>query len=87
MYCDQIQCKECGCFFVFRLSTPVSPHIHQDKSERGIQPLALSCPECTHVYDYSDQTPQSIPTPWGEPGSQAKIPTVFSVPLEWNKRT
>src|SRR4029077_8307120 len=64
---------------------PASKDIHRDTSKRETQPLVLSCPECTHVYDYSDQTPRSIPTPWGEPESQAKTPTVFSFPLECDR--
>ena len=82
MYCDQIQCKECYRFFVFRLSTPVSKYTHLDTLQRETTPLVLSCPECAHVYDYSDQTPQSVPTPWGEMESRAKSPTVLLVPLE-----
>src|ERR1700736_4163366 len=85
MYCDQIQCKECYRFFVFRLSTPASKYTHQVTSQRETPRLVLSCPECTHVYDYSDQTPQSVPTPWGELESRAKIPTAFSVLLECDR--
>jgi len=82
MYCDQIQCKHCGSFFVFRLSEPGSGRSSQGVSEDRFQGSVVACPECKHVYDYASQAPQRVPTPWGDPGSQAKGPVVFLVPLE-----
>jgi hypothetical protein len=81
MICDVFQCRQCHHFFVFRVSTPELPLRDQDASEMETVPVVLSCPDCKHVYDYSGQKFESIPTPWGQPGGPQKIPVIFSVPL------
>ncbi len=82
MNCDQIQCKKCNCRFVFRLSKPVLPRTYPSAKETETRILVAACPECPHVYDYSDQTPQIVHSPWGESGNQVKSPLLFFVSLE-----
>jgi hypothetical protein len=81
MYCDLIHCKNCGHDSAFRASTPESPDIGLESSQTENDLLAVACPVCKHVYDYSDQRPKNIPTPWGELGSRMKTPMLFPVPL------
>lgn len=81
MTCDVFRCKQCHYSFVFRASKLELPLTDQDVSETETAPEVISCPDCKHVYDYSGQKFESIPTPWGQPGGPQKIPVIFRVPL------
>lgn len=87
MLCDVIHCKNCGRDFVFRASTLRLPDTDPKWSETETDLLAVSCPVCKHVYDYSGQKLRNIQTPWGESNIQMKRPLIFSVRLRCDEPT
>lgn len=81
---DQIQCKNCSQHSVFRRSKRAGQVIGQKLSETDTAPIAVSCPQCEHVYMYKFH--ETTPTLWTDPPGSGethpKHPNIFFVPLE-----
>jgi|SRR5271154_3661074 len=81
MTVDQIQCKHCSQYSVFRRSKRAGLARGQTLSEMDTAPVAVSCPQCKHVYMY--EFLETEPVLWTDPSELEgmKRPNVFSVPL------
>jgi hypothetical protein len=78
---DQIQCKHCSTYSVFRHSMRDLPSANQSTPKMGTYPVAVSCPECKHVYMYEshETTTTLAPVFSGESESRPKRPSISLV--------
>jgi hypothetical protein len=81
MTVDQIQYKHCSQYSVFRRSKRAGLSRGQTLSETDTAPVAVSCPQCKHVYMYEFH--ETTPILWTEPQGPGarKHPNIFFVPL------
>ncbi len=82
MLFDTVQCNHCGSNIVFRVSKLPLPTDGRPRSSGvDVESLAISCPDCKHVYDYSRKMPfgtVSVSEPLPEGG---KLHELFAVSL------
>jgi hypothetical protein len=82
-YLDRIACKNCFQNSVFRRSKNPAHYEDRKLSETDTAPVAVSCPECKHVYmyEYQETTPTLWPELQGQAATHQKYPSAAFVPL------
>jgi len=73
---DAITCQNCKRRSVYQPTKRGWQYAGRNASEMDTDPVAISCPHCTHVYEY--EGPEPPPFPLGE---ATQYPIAFYVPL------
>ena len=80
-YLDQIQCLKCGTCSVYQPTKRGWQYEGRNPLKRDNAPVAVACPECKHVYLYSEPTLPPVPIPTQQEAPETKYPIAFYVPI------